>query len=266
MQIKELITAPIARAYLSSQHRILFLDFDGTLVAFNDDPESVTLDEPTISLLQEAVSIPGNHIVIISGRSKSFLEKTIPEIGVTMVAEHGLYIREPGKSWTTTEKVTDGWKKDTMVVLEQITSEFNGSMIELKNGSLAWHYRKCRVQPDAVTLGRIIRQIGLATDTKDISFLLGNRVLEIKHSKYTKGTAALKLLDNKHYDFILAIGDDTTDEDLFRSLPAEAFTIKIGHGSTAARMKFDNRHEALLLLQKLTHIAPNIKKGHERNF
>ena len=47
----------------------------------------------------------------------------------------------------------------------------------------------------------------------------GNKVVEIKSPEYTKGSEVDRLLLASRYDFILAMGDDTTDEDMFRALP-----------------------------------------------
>jgi trehalose 6-phosphate synthase/phosphatase len=56
----------------------------------------------------------------------------------------------------------------------------------------------------------------------------GNKVVEVKKTAFNKGTAARTFVENGNYDFVLAIGDDTTDEDMFEALPDDSFTIKIG--------------------------------------
>ena len=38
-------------------------------------------------------------------------------------------------------------------------------------------------------------------------------VLEVKSIMYDKGSAASELINKDEYDFVLAIGDDRTDED-----------------------------------------------------
>ena len=52
----------------------------------------------------------------------------------------------------------------------------------------------------------------------------------MKAAKHSKGTVAMTLVEQKPYDFIVSIGDDTTDEDMFRQLPNWAYTIKVGSG------------------------------------
>ena len=68
-----------------------------------------------------------------------------------------------------------------------------------------------------------------------LSVLEGNKVLEIKSSDVSKGKAAGKKLVGEDYDFIFAIGDDWTDEYLFRELPEDAYTVKVGIKNTSAQ-------------------------------
>ena len=55
--------------------------------------------------------------------------------------------------------------------------------------------------------------------------------LEVKNGTVNKGAAANRLL-NKAYDFVFAIGDDRTDEFMFRLLPKETITVKVGEEDT----------------------------------
>jgi trehalose 6-phosphate synthase/phosphatase len=57
---------------------------------------------------------------------------------------------------------------------------------------------------------------------------------------------------NGPYDFIMAIGDDLTDEDSFLALPAPAYTIKVGRGRTKARYRLMSVSAVLELLKSLT--------------
>jgi len=58
--------------------------------------------------------------------------------------------------------------------------------------------------------------------------LEGDKVLEVKSMLYDKGTAGSSLISKENYDFILAIGDDRTDEDLFKIMPESGISIKVG--------------------------------------
>ena len=78
-------------------------------------------------------------------------------------------------------------------------------------------------------------------------------MVEIKSPDYNKGSEVRRQLEKEHYDFILAMGDDTTDEDMFKALPKNAVTIKIGYVSEAAGYNMPSQTEVLPFLQILTN-------------
>ena len=80
----------------------------------------------------------------------------------------------------------------------------------------------------------------------------GNKVVEVKYSDCNKGSEALRLLEESDYDFVMAIGDDTTDEDMFAALPETAFTIKVGKTSNSARFTLPHQKEVIPFLDNLT--------------
>ena len=75
--------------------------------------------------------------------------------------------------------------------------------------------------------------------------------MEIKNRGMNKGRAALHFLSKKQYNFILAIGDDWTDEDIFEVLPEYAFSIKVGFTSTSAKSNLKSVKEVRMLLNDL---------------
>jgi len=79
----------------------------------------------------------------------------------------------------------------------------------------------------------------------------GNKVVELKTSGINKGQAALNHMSGENYDFIMAIGDDWTDEFLFKALPASAHTIKVGSINTVAHTLIDSVQEVRAFLKEL---------------
>ena len=81
----------------------------------------------------------------------------------------------------------------------------------------------------------------------------GNKVIEIKSPEFTKGSEVNRLLLATRYDFILAMGDDTTDDDMFKALPVTAVTVKIGTASESADVyNLPVQTDTLPFLQRLT--------------
>lgn len=85
----------------------------------------------------------------------------------------------------------------------------------------------------------------------NLQIIQGNKVIEVKKTHYNKGTAVLSFLENGNYDFVLAMGDDTTDEDMFKLLPDEAYTIKIGEALSAAKNHLPSQKDVLPFLKQL---------------
>jgi trehalose 6-phosphate synthase/phosphatase len=242
----------IIKDYRVAQNRILFLDYDGTLVSFAKYPELATIDLPTLTLIQKLANDPKNKIIIISGRDKEFLERQFSEANVTLVAEHGYFIKNPNKNWESTYQSDNNWKKLVLPILNEYVNRCNGTFIEEKAGSIAWHFRNAdsdfaqlRLHELRDDLAEIIRH------KTEFEILEGNKVLEVKCGKYDKGHAAQQLLKNENFDFILAAGDDKTDEFLFKSLPDYSISIRVGVSPTLAHYNIPNFSSLLFLLKKL---------------
>ncbi|NCA77564.1 MAG: trehalose-phosphatase [Alphaproteobacteria bacterium] len=225
----------IKDAYLRAEKRIFFLDYDGTVVPFSINPENALPEDKIINLITNLTVVKENSVVIISGRDCEFLEAVFAEMKVTLVAEHGLFIRRPGSSWITTSHLHNEWKSAVRIVLEKFRQRFSGSMIEEKKGSLAWHYRSSDVFPDSISLSKLRSDLFKILSKYELEILNGKCVIEVKGKAVNKGSAALSLIRNHWHDFILAAGDDVTDEYIFQALPKDAFSIKVGDGETAAK-------------------------------
>ncbi len=78
----------------------------------------------------------------------------------------------------------------------------------------------------------------------------GSKVIEIKNTTVDKGRAALNWVSRHAWDFILAIGDDRTDEDLFAVMPPEAYSIKVGLAPSRARFNLVAQRDVLPLLRR----------------
>jgi trehalose 6-phosphate synthase/phosphatase len=82
-----------------------------------------------------------------------------------------------------------------------------------------------------------------------------NKVVEVRVAGVTKGTIARELLAQDEYEFILAIGDDTTDEDLFAVLPDRAHSIKVGSAHSLAKYNCRDVVEVHQVLSMLTQFS-----------
>lgn len=235
-----------------AKKRLVFLDYDGSLVPFSKDYTQARPPESLLKLLENVSATKNTDIIIISGRGAADLQRWLGRLPATLVAEHGARIKEPGqKGWRTIEKVDTEWKTLLGPVLEKYAGLTPGATVETKPHSLVWHYRAASpyyAQKYAVTIKRVLRPL---LRKYRLQLLQGNKALEIKNPEVSKGVVAKRWL-SKNYDFVLAIGDDVTDEDLFRALPPSAYSIRVGRGRTQARYRLSSYKEVLNLLKKLT--------------
>lgn len=257
----------LTAAYCSARQRIIFLDYDGTLVGFRSLPEQATPDDDLYSLLNGLSSDPKNTVVIISGRDKDFLEKWFGSLNVCLVAAHGLWLRRPQQEWVMTVSLDNEWKSYVRKLLDLYADRVPGSFIEEKEYSLAWHYRQS--DPDLLALRLVeIREALLGmTQTMTLEIQEGNKVLEVKDSRVTKGFGASLLLQGNQPDFLFAIGDDLTDESLFAALPQNAYTVKVGVGQSCAHYRLNSWQDTrsfLRLLVEKHHAQKALRSRHKR--
>jgi len=250
--INNTIIENIVFNYRSARRRILFLDYDGTLVSFTKYPELATIGLDTKNIISNLTKDSKNHVVIISGRDKDFLEKQFHDVNVTLVAEHGFFVKKMGKNWESTIVPNSSWKDSVMPILKEYVNRCNGTFIEEKTGSLAWHYRNADADFAQLRLHELRDELAeIIRHKTDFEILEGNKVLEIKSGKYDKGQAATSILQDITYDFILAVGDDKTDEFLFKVMPEFAFTIRIGMSPSIAKYNIADSESFLQLLNTM---------------
>ncbi len=237
--------------YCNSKRRLLLLDYDGTLVPFKTRPQDAVPDASLLRFLAALAEDPCNEVAIISGRDKNFLENCFLEIPISMVAEHGAWIRMHGEKWQAFGKNAHDWTPKIKPLLQKYVDRIAGSFIEEKDFALVWHYRGADLEPGKLAAQELKDHLLELTANSDVHILQGNKTVEIRPAGVNKGTASLQLLSTFLPDFTLCIGDDVTDEDMFAALPDSAYTIHIGLGGTDARFSLAGTMEARRLLKSL---------------
>jgi trehalose 6-phosphate synthase/phosphatase len=241
----------VVRRYRRSSERLLLLDYDGTLVPFVRKPQKARPDDKILQLLRALTRDSKNEVVLISGRDKATLEGWFKGVSVGLVAEHGVWLKDIGTEWRTIEPMTSDWKKDIRPIFELYVDRTPGSFLEEKEFSLVWHYRSTNPDLASVRVRELKDVLLYLTANKNLGVLDGNRVVEVKSAGVNKGTAVLHWLRKRQWDFILAIGDDVTDESTFGVLPESAYSIKVGLEPSRAKFNVGCVEEVRTLLQKL---------------
>lgn len=244
----------IKKSFNQSSSRILFLDYDGTLVPIVSKPHLAAPDKELKFLLKTLSESPNTDIVIISGRKKEDLERWFSGLKVNFISEHGIFIKKYNKNWESLVNITPDFKNIIKNIMEIYVDRLSQSFIEEKEFSIVFHYRNADPELASLRVAELIDELLILTSNMQVNLILGNKTVEIIPAGIDKGVAANIFLREKHYDFILAVGDDTTDEDLFKSLPEEAITIKVGLGKSFAKYNTKSYIEIRNLLENLiTH-------------
>jgi len=239
----------IKKSFENSSKRLIIIDYDGTLVEFNENPELAIPDENLINLIKDLNKKTDTHVAIVSGRDKKFLNKWFGKIPITLIAEHGHYQKVNNEDWTKKLKVSNLWMEDLIPLFETFTDRTPGTFIEKKKNSLVWHYRKS--DPELAS-DRVVEFKTVLTSliSEELQVLDLNKAIEIISVRINKGVAISELFKN-NYDFIICMGDDISDEYMFNTLPEDSFSIKVGNKNTNAKYYIQNPLEVRKLLKSI---------------
>lgn len=232
--------------------KLTLLDFDGTLVDFASNAADAVPSKELLNLLQKVSEIPNNHLIIITGRPIDEIDRMVGHLPVDIIAEHGAIIRE-NTIWRTILEGDTDWKKEVFPIIKSYNNINQNSFLEEKTFSLAWHYRNVEPKTGKTNSRALIKALSKFVSDYDLKILDGNKVIEIISNNINKGSAVRYLLNKMSYDFILSIGDDITDEDMFRALldNNKAHTVKIGPGATCARYRLTDKQQVIQLLEQI---------------
>jgi trehalose 6-phosphate synthase/phosphatase len=239
------------KEYGSARRRLLLLDYDGTLVGFVADPDRARPDKELRELLERLGGDERNEVVVVSGRNREKLGAWLKGYPVGLVAEHGAYICRRGEQWQMIEAFSNAWKESIRPIFERFCDRTPGSSIEEKDYALVWHYRRAAPELAYVRRQELRDAVLDLTVNLDLGAFEGNKILEVKNIGINKGRAAESWLGRGKWDFVLGIGDDYTDEDMFAMLAEPAWTVKVGPGISQARFNVDTVRDVRELLEEL---------------
>jgi trehalose 6-phosphate synthase/phosphatase len=233
-----------------ARKKLMLLDFDGTLVEFTPEPGDTEPSEELLDLLYKIAVACENQLVIITGRKQNDIDRMVGHLPVDIIAEHGAIIRENGE-WGILIRAHVSWKKEVLNIMNRICESTPHSFVEEKNFSLAWHFRNVDPVTAGIRSSELLKSLKSIMAENNLKILNGKKVIEIIDSDINKGNATKYFLNKHDYDYILSVGDDITDEDMFRVLMDldHAVTVKIGDGVTCAKYKLENINQVLMLLQ-----------------
>jgi trehalose 6-phosphate synthase/phosphatase len=285
---EKLSKARVLDAYNNSSNRVFFFDNEGTLSNFMKQTEIDKKVGPSNRILKALFQLcdeENNTVYVITGRTKDVVHnwfKSVPTLG--MAAEYGAVIKHYDScSWQHLYKPGSNWKETAKEIISVYTERTEGSLLVEKESAVVFLYREADAEFGAYQAKELVNHLDflLRPFMDEIEISEGMGYVEVKPRGINKGTALHrameKVFENKGpIDFILAVGDDNADEDMFKMVrllakhnsrllvnrKVSAFTCTLGMKPSSAKYYLLDATKVVNLLE---HINGESKKK-KRNF
>jgi len=210
-----------------AHHRLLMLDYDGTLAPFHVARELAAPLPHSLNLLRAIAAMPGMQVAIVSGRPVAEMERLLGQLPVTFVGEHGWEMRLPD-GMVIQHPVAPELVERLEKAERAAEAEGLGELLERKRAGLVLHTRgltatRARELGDqawelwqaVVESGKILRQHS-------------DGGVELRVYGRDKGTAVLSLVSRAPFGTLAVfVGDDATDEDAFEVVQDCGFGVLV---------------------------------------
>ncbi len=247
----------IVNDFKQAKSALIILDYDGTLVEITDKLRFAIANSELLEILEGIRNHKNTELAIVSGRKRSDLLKFLGKEALNNTifsSESGLWLKhfqeENWKRVVPDEKLN--WYDTTKKLLDGYYKNTPGSLIEEKDCSLVWHYRKADPEFGAWQARELISSLRHFLADEASQVINPKFSVEIRPKEITKANIFSYLSElNKTYDFILAIGDDVVDEDIFINMPENGYSIKVGQGQSKAKYRLKGVSEVRRFLKYL---------------
>ncbi|VFQ79068.1 unnamed protein product [Cuscuta campestris] len=265
---RKLTIDDIVAAYVRAKSRAILLDYDGTVMPQNSIIKSP--NDGVISILNKICSDQNNTVFIVSGRGTESLSRWFsPCKKLGLAAEHGYFMRwSQDHDWEVPCPSSDfGWMQLAEPVMQSYTDATDGSSIEKKESAIVWQYRDADPGFGFSQAKEMLDHLESVLANEPVAVKSGQFIVEVKPQGITKGLVAEKIFTSmaqkgKLADFVLCIGDDRSDEDMFEvigdglsrsilSHNTKVFACTVGQKPSKAKYYLDDPSEVVLMLESL---------------
>ena len=254
------------------------MDYDGTLTPIVDRPELGVLGDETKEVLEKIADNPKFVLGVVSGRRLNGIKKIVGLDGIYYAGNHGLEASGPDFKYTHPHvKGVEDTIKRVSSELSKATKNIKGVLIENKGLSIVLHYRRVSKSDSEVVKEVFVNTVRpylkkgkfKISENKmtlefvpDVSWNKGDIVLKIIKicektrflPKFEFGGftgAFLTLAPIRENIFVIYVGDDKTDENVFKALENKRLTVVVGEKESNARYYVNNVDEVIKFLRYL---------------
>ena len=237
---KKLNLKQIETDYEKSNKRLLFFDYEGTLPSAYQNSEFVSKGSPPsteiLNLLKGLTADKRNKVFIVAGKGPDQLKEwfgSVKDLG--LAAEHGFMYsinRQGLDKWKKIIKKYDNeWIKNCSDIISPYLERCEGSFLDVKESSIVWQYTDCDLELGKQFVSAMSSELDNLIKKYNLKIVNGKGFMEIiavgVNKGYFVGYKIKEFIKNKKsLDFILCIGDDTSDEKMFHYLNTKKDEIK----------------------------------------
>jgi trehalose 6-phosphate synthase/phosphatase len=236
--------------FRKARRALLLLDYGGTLVPASVEATLPAPDPGLIRILKMLSGGTGDGLVVVSGMDHELMERWLGGIPCGLVAEGGAWVKR-NETWSEASGPVRRWKEPLRPILEDYAMRVPRSRVGESEYGLTWDYGKADPELGRITGAELTAHLTQFLANEDLRVSHGGKIIEVRDTGINKGQAVLRWLADGTWDFILAVGDDWTDEDLFRILTPGAYSIKVPYGPSAARFFLDSFRDVRKLLLEM---------------
>ncbi|KAK8485696.1 hypothetical protein V6N12_000034 [Hibiscus sabdariffa] len=262
----------IVSVYLRSKNRAILLDYDGTVMpqtSHNKTPRA-----EVISIVNALSNDTKNTVFVVSGRGRESLSKWFsPCKKLGIAAEHGYFMRwSANDEWEICGQNSEfGWKQIAEPVMKLYTETTDGSNIETKESALVWHHRDADQGFGSSQAKEMLDHLESVLANEPVAVKSGQYIVEVKPQGVSKGLVAEKIFTTmtergKQADFVLCIGDDRSDEEMFEIISSaissgilspntSVFACTVGQKPSKAKYYLDDPTEVVNMLEALAEAS-----------
>ncbi|GMI82281.1 TREHALOSE -6-PHOSPHATASE SYNTHASE S7, trehalose-phosphatase/synthase 7 [Hibiscus trionum] len=262
----------IVSVYLRSKNRAVLLDYDGTVMP--QTSHNKTPSAEVISIINTLSCDVKNTVFVVSGRGRDSLAKWFsPCKKLGIAAEHGYLMRwSANDNWEVCGQNNEfGWKEIAEPVMKLYTEATDGSTIETKESALVWHYRDADPGFGSSQAKEMLDHLESVLANEPVTVKSGQFIVEVKPQGVSKGVVSEKIFttmveSGKQADFVLCIGDDRSDEEMFEIISSaissgvlssntSVFACTVGQKPSKAKYYLDDPAEVVNMLESLAEAS-----------
>ncbi len=217
-------------------------DYDGVLAPLVGDPSAAVPTPGVGDALARVAAAGGVTVALVSGRGVADLQRVSGLAGpYRWVGSHGAEYGGP------LADALAGRRDALADRLAPLVAAVPGARLEVKPASVAVHVRQVT---DPAAAAALLASADAAADPS-LTKKPGKAVLELAVTDADKGSAVARLREELGAAAVVYLGDDLTDEDVFRRLGPGDVGVKVGEGETAAGHRVADPDGALAVLRLL---------------